>query len=743
VRLPRPDQSVGARNDKLFMFELKLEKITKILLYAAPFLPLIFISGFYYPFVITKTIYFRLVIELALSFYFLLLALNFKKYRPRFEPIFLLTAIFFLTQLLAAIFGYDFYKSFWSDFERMEGVISLIYFLAYLYLLKAFFRDKKDWLFYIRLILMAASFVSLYGLLQKFNLLPVFEAGINRVTSTVGNAAFLAGYLLLAIGLGVYYYLNEENKKYKYFALFSIGLNFIVLMLTSTRGAILGLAIGTVIFVVLNAIFLSGTVKKRYLISLVIMAALAGGFFLLRGRLADSKIDFVRRMSTISLNDGSIKNRLTVWRMALKDFKFHPILGIGMENFEVIYNKYFTPDISENWFDRTHNVYLDELTSAGLLGLMAYLAILFYLFRLLFKKRRTDYWQFAVLTSLLIAYSIHNFFVFDTINTSFLYFFLIAFISFKVFEPVAEPAGSPNNKSFNLTLVILIAANLLVFYRLVYLPVRINRAIYIGYYYIVADTFRSYENFTYALDHKFGSVEAAVQLNNMLDVIQAKADASQSVKDKYYLLDREKLEFASNNFPLDIKTKMYLSQLIINNYKDITELDRAEALLKEAMRLSPSRVEPYYLLYNIYSAKGEKTQTRDVLENLINKLPWYGGAKIMLMGGIFKEDPKTAEELFKAGTKQYGYDSFGGLLKIINYLLNGKRYGETVPYYKELIKSEPKKYDYRLDLAKVYYLSGQADKAMEQIDFLNSNSPETLKGYEGFINMLNSGNNKK
>jgi len=720
------------------MLELKLEKIAKILLYAVPFLALIFIEGFYFPFIITKTVFFRLIIQFGLSLYLLLLALNFKKYKPRFNLAFILVGVFFLVELTAAIFGLDFYKSFWSDFERMEGVISLIYLAVYLFLLQVFLREKADWLFYVRLILISSALVSLYGLAQKFNILPVFEAGIGRATSTIGNAAFLAGYLLVAIGLGVYYYFNEARQNYKYLTLAATGLNLIVLLLTLTRGAILGVSLGLLVFLLLNVIFLSGKVRKNSAIILLAVILVFGTFYFFRSNFSNTKIEFINRMATISTADGSVNNRLVVWRMAVNDFKYHPWLGIGMENFEVVYNKYYTPDISENWFDRTHNVYLDQLMAGGVIGLSAYLSILFYLFFKLFKARREDYWRFSVFTGLLTAYAIHNFFVFDTLNTSFLYIFIIGLVSYRtsdVQEDVGRP--QPNNQAFNYAFVILIILNILVFYKLIYLPVKINRAMYIGYYYAVADTFRSYENFKTALSYKFGSVEGAVQLNKMNDVVEAQTDLSAATKAKYLALNREKLKFASANFPLDIKTKMYLGQLIINNYGDIKELDQAESLLLEAKRLSPGRVEPYYLLYNLYSKKGEKEKARAILEDLVRQLPWHGGAKIMLMGDLFKEDPARAEELFKAGMKQFGFLDFGGLKKIIAYLLEGKRYAEAAPYYDALIKSEPDRYDYRLDLAKVFYLSGNMGGAIEQINIISSDSPDTLNGYEGLVNTIN------
>lgn len=726
------------------MLELKLEKTAKILLYAVPFLVLLFIEGFYFPFIITRTVFFRLLLELALFIYLLLLALNWEKYRPRFNWAMTLVLIFLLVEFIAAVFGYDFYKSFWSDFERMEGVVSLVYLAAYLFLLLAFFKEKKDWLFYIRLILFSSLAVSLYGLGQKYNILPVFEAGINRATSTIGNAAFLAGYLLMALGLAVYYYFNEANKNYRYFVLAASGVNLIVLLLTLTRGAILGLVLGVLFLFLLNAFFLKGRVRRNSLIILAIIGILVFTFLFFRSQLADSKIEVIRRMATISLKEGTALNRLLVWSFALKDFPNHPILGIGAENFEVIYNKYYTPDISENWFDRTHNVYLDRLSASGLLGLAAFLAILFYLFYLLFKKRKSDYWQFATLSSLLIAYAIHNFFVFDTINTSFLYFFLIGLIGFKEAGMVIEAReAQPSIRLFNKIFIILLIANIFVFYKLIYLPLRINRAIFVGYYYALADTFRSYENFKYALGHKFGSVEAAVQLNKMNEVLLQEGHPNAQVRSQYLALTKEKLRFASDNFPYDIKTKMYLGQLILNTYQDKQELSEAESLLKESIRLSPTRAESYYLLYNLYGKLGKKAEARALLEDLRSKLPDYGSVKIMLASDLAKDDPARAEEFLEQGIKQYGYGDFGGLTKIISYLLDQKRYAETVPYYQKFLTSAPERYDYRLDLAKVYYLTNDFEAAREQINIISANSPETLNGYEEFVKMAEEAGNKK
>ena len=113
----------------------------------------------------------------------------------------------------------------------------------------------------------------------------------------------------------------------------------------------------------------------------------------------------------------------------------------------------------------------------------------------------------------------------------------------------------------------------------------------------------------------------------------------------------------------------------------------------------------------------------------------------MLLSDVYKEDPARAEELYQAGIKQYGYNDFGGLTKIISYLLADKKYSDTIPFYFNLIKSEPNRYDYRLDLAKIYYLTGNLSAALEQVNIIKDKAPNILEGYEEFINSLSAGGN--
>jgi len=725
--------------------ENKLLTALKIVLYSVFATPLIYVTGLFFPFIITKVAFFRLFVQIALSLYLSLLIIDFKKYKPRINTAFVLILALLGVNFLAAVFGLDFYRSFWSDFERMEGVVSLIYLTVYFFLLVNVFRQKKDWRTAVRIAVAVGFFASLYAITQKFSILPVFEAGVDRAAGTLGNAAFLAGYLLLAAGLGAYNYLKEEDGIFKYASLAAAAFDLWALFLTSTRGAILGLAVGAFVWLALNAVFAKAKARKYSLALLLLLLLLSFSFYFARAKLADSGIAFVERMASVSMSDVTVKNRLIVWRWAISEFKQRPILGVGPENFNYVYNKYFTPEISEDWFDRTHNAYLDQLVSAGVFGLLAYLAVFVYALYSLFKLRKSDYPLFVAFFSLLTAYFVHNFFVFDALSVSLMYFFIVARIAFAAGEargensesaPEASGGRRPSANAKAALFIVLAAANIYIFYWLVYLPLKINRSLFKGYYYAIADPDLSYENFKYALSRKYGSPQASAQLYQMFSKLEEEPGADKKDIDKMYGLTRDKLQFAAENHPLDIRPKLYLGQLIITHSNNQKELEYAEKILKSAVELSPSRPEASYLLFNLYLKKGEKEKAVGVLEKLSERLPWFGEVKIMLANALRKDDPERAEKYFEEGIKRFQGRASDGFVKIIEYLLYKKRYDDAIPFYLKLIDKEPNRLDYRVDLSKLYYLRGDIDKAVEEINYVNGKNPEILKQFGDYVNLL-------
>ena len=100
--------------------EKSLKLSIKCLLVWSLFIPLFFSQYFFFSFVTTKTLAFRLIVELSfilfVLYFFLKKNINFNKSLLWWW--FLgLTAII----LLAGLFGVNPYNSFWSNIERAEG----------------------------------------------------------------------------------------------------------------------------------------------------------------------------------------------------------------------------------------------------------------------------------------------------------------------------------------------------------------------------------------------------------------------------------------------------------------------------------------------------------------------------------------------------------------------------------------------------------------------------------------------
>ncbi len=72
-----------------------------------------------------------------------------------------------------------------------------------------------------------------------------------------------------------------------------------------------------------------------------------------------------------------LKPRLDSWKMAWNGIKERPLLGWGQENFIGIYTVNPIPFKGEQvWTDRAHNIVIEWLINAGILGLLSYMAIL-------------------------------------------------------------------------------------------------------------------------------------------------------------------------------------------------------------------------------------------------------------------------------------------------------------------------------------------------------------------------------
>ena len=128
----------------------------------------------------------------------------------------------------------------------------------------------------------------------------------------------------------------------------------------------------------------------------------------------------------------------------------------------------------EAWYDRSHNIFFDWLIAAGVLGLIGYLGLYVISLWMLWVRpnARTVFSipESMIWTGFLVAYCIHNFFVFDNIASYILFVFVLAYITWRsYFSEKGVPQELSKNQSIIIALV-LACIGILGIYFTVYKP---------------------------------------------------------------------------------------------------------------------------------------------------------------------------------------------------------------------------------------------------------------------------------
>jgi O-antigen ligase len=181
--------------------------------------------------------------------------------------------------------------------------------------------------------------------------------------STEENPIELGRRSAIGIILGVYVLLAARTVWPRVLALGLLPLLGVALIAAGTRGPVLGLAVGLLLFVLLT---LRDPATRRRLLLLV---AAGFGAALLVPELVPGQT--IERAASLLLSGGaglSSNGRLELWSQARDIFVDHPFLGIGTGGFAGANPEFVYP----------HNLWLEVAVELGLLGLLLLAATLVY-----------------------------------------------------------------------------------------------------------------------------------------------------------------------------------------------------------------------------------------------------------------------------------------------------------------------------------------------------------------------------
>lgn len=726
------------------------------LLLAPALIPLIYVDGLLYPFVAPKTLLFRAlgVIVLAALTYLALSRQEFYWSRLRNKLAWipgLLLVVGYATSLL----GVDFYHSFWSIYDRGDGLLTLTMAVVFFYgtLLSA---DRQFLQRLFKIVAWVATAVSAYVVLQwladvsgiNFALI---EQARGRVGGTLGNAAFLAGYLGMAVW-GTLAIAGESRGFWKKAYYSGAGLQFLAIVLAATRGTLLALLVVgflTLLYLVWKG---EGKAQKNSRIGLAGLLIFVGLFFAFRAQLATSSFEPVRRIASISLSDATVSSRLFVWQHVLGEAFKSPLIGYGAENIEMIFNRVYDPGaILEQWFDRSHNAFLDYFVQFGILGALLYAGVigaLAYMGATLFRRNE----RYGVYLLLLAGtYGIQNFFVFDTAMTLWLLLAtLAAALAYTSAQdtanketPSALRIRTPQAVSYSIA-----AAILVLLYPVAIQPLRANLLLADGYTYHVTDVERALADFKKGLSlNTYADIEYGFQAYSMYTDHQQTMLAGQQRVDAYqYALETLTANF--ERYPYDARTATYLAH-VLDSAPDGVPVDEVflRSVLARAIELSPKRAQANYILANIALKKGDQAtqvaERNQYYREAIGMLEAYAGSVPKLaeprfiLASLYMVigDNASAKRWADEGLPFYRTDT-DVARKALRYYIAVEDWQNVKRFLADIVAENPADYPSLYDLAKAEFLTGNRERAVQIVQELRLKSPGLVEQDPTFLKAL-------
>ncbi len=325
---------------------------------------------------------------------------------PLAIPVLLFTGVYILATALSVAPRI----SFWGSYVRLQGLVTNLSYLILFFLVVDRLRSREQINRLMSVIIVTSIPISIYGVMQHLKLDPLPWGGdvTFRVTSTMGNAIFLAAYLIMVVPLTLVRLVQAAiavgrplpgSKKVRDWLLIAgcgaaLGLQLTAIVLTKSRGPWIGLAVGLILLGLLWLVR-SGQRKPAVAVGAAFGAIFA---FTLLINLPNSPLEpfekanvYLERLGTImDMESGTNRVRTLIWfgdgvgkgaAGLITSDPWRAIMGHGPESMYMAYNPYYPPDLAHLEArnatpDRSHNDFLDYLVITGFVGLFAYLLVM-------------------------------------------------------------------------------------------------------------------------------------------------------------------------------------------------------------------------------------------------------------------------------------------------------------------------------------------------------------------------------
>ena len=298
--------------------------------------------------------------------------------------------------------------SLWGSYMRLQGTYTTFSYIVIFFLMLGSLRRREQVDRLCSTVILTSLPISLYGILQHYHLdsLPWSGDVVMRVAANMGNAIFVAAYLIMAVPITLgrlvesfSALLKEEEGSISHAILagcytFVLSVQLICIFFTQSRGPQLGLLGGMFVFMLIALISLRRNLSDQSrlnandvlralgfaLLSIpvgivpayVVLIAMKRGWrwlwlawvaqtllvlvFLVLFNIPNTPLSSLRDLpylgrlgQILNTEAGTGKVRVLIWEGAIELIKSNPVralVGYGPETMHVVYNPYYPPDLA-------------------------------------------------------------------------------------------------------------------------------------------------------------------------------------------------------------------------------------------------------------------------------------------------------------------------------------------------------------------------------------------------------------
>ncbi|KKR57890.1 MAG: hypothetical protein UT94_C0006G0012 [Candidatus Uhrbacteria bacterium GW2011_GWF2_40_263] len=702
------------------------------------------------PFQATKITTFCLLIDLAFPLYLLFLLTN-PENRPSIKNVVLISfSLVLFSKLFTSLLGIDCWNSFFGETIRIGGLFLQIHFFIFTLYLLLILKWKKFTFFLtvIKISALTAGSAAMYGLLEYLSIFPsLSESYLPRSSSLFGNPTYFASFLVIPFFFSLFLSIQTfSTRSVWFYRILSIVL-FLGLLVSGTRGAFIGIIVG--ILASTTAVFFlqkkNWMQQKRLLIYTAGILILGIGLF---GILRTTSSTKTLTYRITHFDSTTSAQRLYYWNMAIEGWKENPILGVGYENFYIISDTFFNPNLYEEatvWPDKPHNAFLEILTTGGILTLIFFTVFLIFIGRSLLLSWRggdLDKKDSALLFGGFLAYLTQIVFSFDVFSGYLTFIFLVTFALF-FSEPKQTNSHIKLPKLLTIMIPILIFLGVAMMITACYIP-------------FIKDLIIAKNAYTTMEDDWLKAAEISKQIGSHGFIF----DPHLSSKVYYDLLD-----FAIEHDIEEAVINDSLQSSLLSSYKKTTEEHPLRAKywyeyaviyimiadlqnipvdigafdsIQMVKTLAPNRVESFLLLSQIEEKKGNTDEAIRIAEEGLQIAPSHPQLLWVLASYYFnqnKED-EAAYYTYKALDHHLQIDDENIYYWLIDYYLQRNDSEKLAILYLRMITTFPDKLEHYPTLAAIYASLGDDENAEYIAKRLLKKDPNSKESVEAFLKNL-------